>query len=360
MKSILTTVIAALLSFVPLQWATAQQPIEKGAWTFKADQPDSVTFDYGTELSAEELDQLSKSTSLTRLTMGYAGVDSEYVTIEGDLTKLGKLKNLVEVHLCKDGIQDDDLKFIALLPKLEVLEFNADNGYDGAPICTDKCAQHLTAAKSLRSLIIHDGQFTDEFVTTLVKSLPHLETLSLGSADLTDASLQAISDHCKKLTSLSIVSEHFTADGLKHLDKMNQLKKRTVSSPELRKARNPKAISQLQGTWEYVSVQYEGKAVEFGPHERITMAGRYWTLKRDGKLISQSIVEVEPTRDPLWLTEYIPAGKVSFTNRWIYKLEDDRLVLCKSSIEDERRPNTFSSKPGDKQYLIVLKRIATK
>ena len=90
------------------------------------------------------------------------------------------------------------------------------------------------------------------------------------------------------------------------------------------------------------------------------MAGRYWPLKRDGKLISQSVVEVEPTRDPLWLTEYIPAGKVSFTNRWIYKLEDDRLVLCKSSIEDERRPKAFSSKPGDKQYLIVLKRIATK
>jgi len=92
--------------------------------------------------------------------MGYAGVDSEWVEIEGDLWKLRRLQNLEEVHLCKDGINDDDLKFIALLPKIHTLEFNADNGYDSGPICTDQCADHLRSAKTLRRLLIHDGQFS--------------------------------------------------------------------------------------------------------------------------------------------------------------------------------------------------------
>ena len=96
---------AMLLAMVAIagqsKMAFSQQPISKGSWTFKNDKLDSVTFDYGTELTAEEIDQISSHTSLTRMVMGYAGVDSEYVEIEGDLLKLGRLKNLQEVHLCK-------------------------------------------------------------------------------------------------------------------------------------------------------------------------------------------------------------------------------------------------------------------
>ena len=124
--------------------------------------------------------------------MGYAGVDSEYVVIEGDLLKLGRLKNLKDVHLNKDGINDDDLKFVALLPKIHTLEFNADNGYDNAPICTDRCADHLRSAKTLRSLVIHDGQFTDKFVAKITEGLSNLEVLSLNSAELTDESLRLL------------------------------------------------------------------------------------------------------------------------------------------------------------------------
>ena len=153
--------------------------------------------------------------------------------------KLGRLKNLREVHLCIDALNDDDLKFIALLPKLQTLEFNADNGYDPVheiPICTDRCADHLRSAKTLRSLVIHDGKFTDKFVAEITQGLPGLEKLSLNSPDLTDKSLRLVAERCKKLKSLSIASDHFTAEGLKHLDKLKDLEKRAVSSPALRKA----------------------------------------------------------------------------------------------------------------------------
>jgi uncharacterized protein (TIGR03067 family) len=336
--------------------AFSKQPISKGNWTFANGNPETVTFDYGTTLSAEELTQLSRQTSLKRLVMGYAGVDSEYVEIESDIGKLGRLKNLEEVHLCIDGMNDECLEFVALLPKLQILEFNADNGYDGAPICTDKCGDSISSAKSIRSLWIHDGQFTDKFVAKITEGLPDLEELWLSSEELTDDSLRLLSDRCKKLRSLSITSKHFTAEGLKHLDKLEGLETRSVSSPSLRKLSDPKEISELLGMWEYVSAQYDGKPIVYEKNETITLSDGNWTLHRDGKLISNSTWEIDSTRSPKWLTQFTRGGKVNFVDRWVYKFEDDHLVICKSSRMDGRRPTAFNSQTGDKQYLIVLRR----
>lgn len=336
--------------------AFSQQPISKGEWTYKNGKPESVTFVYGTALTAKEIDQLSTCKSVTQVVMGYAGVNSEYVVIEGDLLKLGRLKNLKDVHLNKDGINDDDLKFVALLPKIHTLEFNADNGYDNAPICTDRCADHLSSAKTLRSLVIHDGQFTDKFVAKITEGLSNLEVLSLNSAELTDESLRLIADRCKKLKSLSIASDHFTVEGLKHLDKLKGLEVRAVSSPALSKRNDPKEILKLLGTWEYVSATYEGKPSEFGEDETITLTEDSWTLRRNGKLISRSTWEIDSTRSPKWLTQFTRGGKINFLDRWVYKFDGEQLVLCKSSWMDERRPKEFTSRKGDKQYLVILRR----
>ena len=338
------------------QMAFSQQPISKGEWTYNNGKPESVTFVYGTALTAKEIDQLSKCMSLTQVVMGYAGVNSEYVVIEGDLLKLGRLKNLKGVHLNKDGINDDDLKFVALLPKIHTLEFNADNGYENAPICTDRCADHLRSAKTLRSLVIHDGQFTDKFVAKITEGLSNLEVLSLNSAELTDESLRLLADRCKKLKSLSIASDHFTAEGLKHLDKLKDLEIRAVSSPALRKLSDPKETMRLLGTWEYVSATYEGKPSEFGKNETITLTEDSWTLRRNGELVSSSTWEIDSTRSPKWLTQFTRGGKVNFEDRWVYKFDKEQLVLCGSSWMDERRPTEFKSQEGDKQYLIVLRR----
>jgi len=234
---ILTALLALLTIIGEFQLAFAQQPMLKGAWSCKGGTPERVVFDYGTVLTSEEIERLSRVSSLTHITMGYAGVDSEYVTMEGDLLKLGRLKKLKALHFCIDGIKDKDLRFVGLLPEIHTLEFNADSGYDGAPICTDRCADHLGSAKTLRRLVLHGGEFTDKFVATITQSLPDLEELMLNSSELSDESLRLIAERCKHLKSLSITSDHFTVAGLKHLDKLKQLEKRRVNSPALRKRR---------------------------------------------------------------------------------------------------------------------------
>lgn len=237
MKEIIAIILASLSMFGPQQAASSQPLTSKGHWSYQNGKPEGVVFDYGTKLTTQDIDQLSRSVSIARITMGYAGIDCEYVAIEGGLLKLGQLKNLQEVHLCIDGMGDDDLRFVALLPRIHTLEFNADNGRDGAPICTDGCADHLSAAKTLRKLVVHDGRFTDKFVATITKRLSGLEELWLNSADLTDESLRLLADRCKKLKTLRIASEHFTAEGLEHLDSLTHLAERSVSSPALRRER---------------------------------------------------------------------------------------------------------------------------
>lgn len=230
----------------PIREKSSQPPIAKGHWSYRDGKPESVTFDYGTVLTAPEIDRLSGTRSIVRISMGYAGIDSEYVTLHGETLRLGRLKNLRDVHLCKDGIHDDDLRFIALLPKIQALEFNADNGYEEASICTDRCADHLSAAKTLRTLIIHDGQFTDAFVAQITDALTDLRELSLNSPELTDESLRLIANRCKKLTSLSIASDHFTVEGVKQLSQLKRLRSHSVVSPELRRARRGEAEARKQ------------------------------------------------------------------------------------------------------------------
>ncbi len=360
MRAFLPVVLVSLTIVGQSKMTFSQQPIAQGEWTYKDEKPDSVTFVYGTALTAKEVDQISSYSSLTRIAMGYAGIDSEFVEIEGDLSKLGRLKSLEELHMSVDAMNDEDLRFIAHLPKLQALEFNADNGYDDIheiPICTDRCADYLRSATTLRSLVIHDGQFTDKFVEKITEGLPNLEELSLNSAELTDESLRLLAERCKKLKSLSIASDHFTAEGLKHLDKLPNLEKRAVSSPDLRKRSSPKEIEKLLGTWEYVSATYEGKPeyVE-KKNETITLTEDSWTLRRNGKFISSSTWEIDSTRSPKWLTVFTQGGKVNFLDRWIYEFDGEQLVLCQSSWMDERRPKEFISRKGDKQYLVVLRR----
>ena len=86
----------------------------------------SLTFPYGSTLTAEDVGHIATAKNLKEIELGYVGVNSEYVSIEGDLSKLGQLKRLERVHLCKQNMTDKDLKFIASLPRIKHLDFNAD------------------------------------------------------------------------------------------------------------------------------------------------------------------------------------------------------------------------------------------
>lgn len=232
MRFIPAMLLATFAMVSQAQFSFSQAPMSKGHWSYKNAKPEIVSFDYGTKLDAGDIDRLSGIDSLVQIYMGFSGVSSEYVTIEGDLLGLGQLKQLEVVCLNKDGIVDHDLKFVASLPKIRELEFMAVNGEGG---CTDDCAKFLSKATSLRQLRIHHGRFTDKFVELITKGIPNLEILMLDSPELTDESLRLLAERCKNLRTISIHSDHFTAEGIRSLNVLPKLKNCGVTSPRLGK-----------------------------------------------------------------------------------------------------------------------------
>jgi hypothetical protein len=220
--------IAALASAALTHTVFGQQPIAKGLWDHKDGKPCSVNFEYGTNLTARDIESLAACESLTEIVMGNAAIDSEYVTIERDLLPLAGLKELQTLHFCIDKVEDRFLNFIPMLANIRVLEFNADNGRDDRPMCTDQCADFIKEAKTLRELVIYDGRFTDKFVETITRGLPNLERLVIRSPQLTDESMRFIADRCKKLKALSIASDRFTPEGISVLDNLPNLEELSV------------------------------------------------------------------------------------------------------------------------------------
>ena len=76
-------------------------------------------------VTAEDVEGIAGAKSLKNIELGFVGASSESVASDGDMRKWEQLKRLERVHLCKEKIVDNDLAFVAKLPVLKDLEFNA-------------------------------------------------------------------------------------------------------------------------------------------------------------------------------------------------------------------------------------------
>lgn len=189
---------------------------------------------YGTKLTANDVAFLSTLEQVEELLIG-GNLSDEFVTIEGGLLPLAKMKGLRDVFLCKNDMCDEDLAFVPALSAIESLEFVGNtNPYavDG-PAVTDECAEFLRRATSLRSLYISGGlKLTDRFVAVIARDLKNLEHLDMDSELLTDQSLQHLANQCLNLKWLDLHSNQFTDQGIAYLanaKKMEMLWLRSTS-----------------------------------------------------------------------------------------------------------------------------------
>lgn len=196
---------------------------------------ESVYVSYGTKITADDIAFLATLANAKDLHMG-GNLSDEYVSIEGSLAPLSKMKNLQNVALCKKDVCDEDLAFVAGLPAIESLELVCDTnpyGEDG-PSVTDDCALHLSKATTLRNLdIIRGDKLTDQFVCLIARELKSLESLRMQSDFLTDKSLQILADKCPNLRWLDLHSDHFTDKGVGHLAIAKKMEMLWLSSKSL-------------------------------------------------------------------------------------------------------------------------------
>jgi uncharacterized protein (TIGR03067 family) len=79
--------------------------------------------------------------------------------------------------------------------------------------------------------------------------------------------------------------------------------------------------------------------------------------KRAGKTFIATTIKLDPGKSPkamdITFTEGESKGKVSLG---IYKIEDDRLTICRAAPGTDR-PSEFASKPGSGHTLMVYERV---
>ena len=118
-----------------------------------------------------------------------------------------------------------------------------------------------------------------------------------------------------------------------------------------------KELEQLQGTWQMVSHEMNGRPDDALKGATRVVEGDRFTIKKGDEILRSATMKLDPTKEPRWIditfTEGSETGKV---RRGIYVLEGDLQTICYGDLGEER-PTEFVSKPGTGHRLVVFKRV---
>ncbi|QJW96275.1 TIGR03067 domain-containing protein [Frigoriglobus tundricola] len=153
------------------------------------------------------------------------------------------------------------------------------------------------------------------------------------------------------------------------LDKQEKAEKR--EKPEGPKSSDPKPaaaedLKRLNGEWKVVALEANGKKAPAAELEgmRWSFSGAEVRFADPGEELGEkSSVKLDPSQSPkhIDLVGLEGAGK-GMTSQGIYKLENDRLVIClrDSKSAEKGRPTTFTTGVVSESGLITLERVKDK
>lgn len=106
-----------------------------------------------------------------------------------------------------------------------------------------------------------------------------------------------------------------------------------------------KELEKLQGEWVMAALEVEGKPV---PDEKIQ--GTTLTIKGDKYIVSvkdkkhEVTITLDPTKNPKHIDMAFPDGtNAPRIGKGIYKIEDDKFILCRTQSTDGDRPTQFGT-----------------
>ena len=122
-----------------------------------------------------------------------------------------------------------------------------------------------------------------------------------------------------------------------------------------------KELENLEGTWQYESMQVGGDPPFGGIKEiaKMTLAikGDIYTIKSQDKVLGLMVLKIDPGKSPktidLTVSDGADKGK---TVPGIYHFEEDSLKICVSNT-GYKRPTEFSSNSVNGHILITFKRV---
>jgi internalin A len=184
-------------------------------------------------LSADDLQRIAKIDSLEYLSPNVSLISTG---IQPPLLRYFKgMKNLRELNLDGCRLTDEDADHLADLAHLSALQI-----FSWSPKGFEALAKNCQNLESLRVLDSYEGTTKDSDLASLNK-LKHLKELWLGSDKITNDGLAQLA-MMNKLEELYVPAS-ITPDGLRHLEKLRQLKRLRFGRNYVEKAKNPVLLS---------------------------------------------------------------------------------------------------------------------
>ncbi|HVS40268.1 MAG TPA: protein kinase [Gemmataceae bacterium] len=114
-------------------------------------------------------------------------------------------------------------------------------------------------------------------------------------------------------------------------------------------------LDKLQGAWEFVSVEDDGRKppAEQLHGRTLTIDGDRLRFQSGGRVVSEYAVRI----DPSWLPKEIALTAQKKTVLGVYRLEGDELKVCLNKAPDQERPQALGAPEGSGRVAFVFKRM---
>jgi uncharacterized protein (TIGR03067 family) len=116
-------------------------------------------------------------------------------------------------------------------------------------------------------------------------------------------------------------------------------------------------LKAIQGTWDLVRIERDGKALKAQEDTRAITTGNKFVIKTGDKVIAAGTFKLDPSKKPKTLeTTYTEGPNKGKTLKGIYHLDGDTLKFCVATSPDGERPTEFKTKPDSGAFLAVYKK----
>ncbi len=115
----------------------------------------------------------------------------------------------------------------------------------------------------------------------------------------------------------------------------------------------------LQGTWQVVASEQDGERVPAADIKDLALIFKDDAIlvREGGKAEEKFAFKLDPTQKPKQIDLTIKFGPAKGRiDRAIYAIDGGDLRICIQSNKDALRPVEFSTQPGSKLWLVVLRR----
>jgi uncharacterized protein (TIGR03067 family) len=124
-----------------------------------------------------------------------------------------------------------------------------------------------------------------------------------------------------------------------------------------RESKAEDAKSELEGTWNLVSVERDGRAIRPQTNLKMITTGDKFVLKAGDEVVVAGTIKLDPSKKPKTVdTTYTEGPNKDQTLKGIYEVDGDTAKFCRAGAPDQDRPTEFKIKAGSGGLLSVYKR----